>query len=204
MQKTITWNRPWVAVVLSLTLCATLWHLSQWHASQLTRATDCALWHGINCGLLSKKGEKKRQMSRSKYRFRRKDLKFIHFCKSSFVFLFLVQFVSRERGATDALPLTRQAPPHPVCTLAMSWREESAVYRQTELKGLMDQTAYFNNWKHCGPEGGFVSMWFSFLPPCRVPAPSFNLLETRRQADRQTGERSRSISQPHCFHGNHV
>lgn len=197
MQKTITWNRPWVAVVLSLTLCATLWHLSQWHASELTRATDCALWHSIKCGLLSKK-----KISWSKYRFRQKTRNSYIFA-SHRVFLFVL-FVSVPIKEGEWRSVTNERTrPHPVCTHAMRWREESAVYKQTELKGLMDHTAYLITlWTRSGS----VSIWFSFLPPCWVSAPGFNLLETCAHTHkcRQTGEGSRSIWQPRCCQGNHV
>lgn len=122
------------------------WHLSQWHASELTRATDCALWHSIKCGLLWKKKNLLEQVPLSSKRLE------IHTIFASHCVFLLVLFVSVPIKRGERRSVTNEGTrPHPVCTHAMRWMEESAVYKQTELKGLMDHTAYLIIEKQCGP-----------------------------------------------------
>lgn len=66
-KKNITWNRPCVALVLSLTLCATLWHFSQWHPFTMT-LTQLANTK-ISVPFFKARSEGYLKISRSKYRF---------------------------------------------------------------------------------------------------------------------------------------
>lgn len=79
-----------------------------------------------------------------------------------------------------------------LCTL---WGEQKCSSLQTELKGLMDHTAYLILKKLWTP-GGSVSSYLliSFLPPRRVSGPAFDLQRRERQTDRRRRRRRAAAS----------
>lgn len=84
----------------------------------------------------------------------------------------------------------------PVSTRALGGDKKCSLL-QTELKGLMDHTAY----ERCGPR----------LDPCRIVQLSAAVLSLSLAAETQTDgveeeeeEESCRICRPCCCHGNHV
>lgn len=97
----------------------------------------------------------------------------------------------------------------PVSTHAMRGEQKCSLL-QTELKGLMDHTAYLIFWKEKKKidvdPGRIRVILFSFLPPLfSLSVPGFDLQRRDRQdREEESRRRRRRICGFHCCHGNRV
>lgn len=142
------------------------------------------------------KKRKEKKISWVKYHFRQKTRNsyiFVSHCVFLFVLFVSVPIKESERRSVT----NKRARPHPVCTHAMRWREESAVYKQTELKGLTNGSySLFNNWKHCGPAADPCRYDSAFCRRAESLPLGFNLPETCAHTQRHTDWLTDRVGEP--------